>query len=83
MQNIFARASAERDILWWIYIGFNKYINSTILPYGIYWDRDTIEEECQPGASGETCAAKIMLDGWVMKKGGQTPYFIYKKTLNK
>ena len=59
---------------------FAFYGDGMLLPFGIYWDRKDIESECQPDMSGESCAAKIMLDGWTMKKGGDNPYFIYKKT---
>lgn len=58
---------------------FAFYGDGKFLPYGFYWDRNDIENECQEDSSGETCAAKIMLDGWTMKKGGDNPYFTYKK----
>ena len=58
---------------------FAFYGDGKFLPYGFYWDKKDIESNCQEDSSGETCAAKIMLDGWTMKKGGDTPYFTYKK----
>lgn len=58
---------------------FAFYGDGKFLPYGIYWNKKDIENNCQEDSSGETCAAKIMLDGWTMKKGGDTPYFTYKK----
>ncbi len=58
---------------------FAIYGDGSFLPYGFYWPRKDIEEECSQGFSGESCAAKILLDGWIMKRGGDNPYFIYKK----
>ena len=58
---------------------FAFYGDGSFLPYGFYWPKKDIEEECSEGFSGESCAAKIMLDGWTMKKGSDKPYFIYKK----
>ena len=48
------------------------------MPYGYNLDKDEVEKNCSPDSNGETCAAKIMRDGWQMRTIKPNVYPMYE-----
>lgn len=43
---------------------FGFYGDGSFKPYGYYFPKDKIDAGCNPSAYGDTCAAKIIAEGW-------------------
>ena len=57
---------------------FGVYSQAGFMPYGYNFKQEDIERNCSFDSTGETCAAKIMLDGWQMKAIKPNIYPIYE-----
>ena len=57
---------------------FGVYSLGGFMPYGYNLDKDEVEKNCSPDSNGETCAAKIMRDGWQMRTIKPNVYPMYE-----
>ena len=53
---------------------FGIYGNGVFAPFGYNLSKEEIEQGCSENSLGETCAAKIMRDGWKIKSTKPNAY---------
>ncbi len=56
---------------------YGLHLNGSVLPYGANESEDFIEIGCKKGASGRTCAAKLINGGWDVCYNCVNPYPVY------
>ena len=56
---------------------FGFYGDGSFRPFGSDFPPEKIEGDCSKFTSGETCAAKIQRDNWVIKETGEGQYPVH------